>query len=143
METAGFGRFSRGRIAIGALAVAAALVPVPPRVVDRLYSAGLYTRLQPAVTTASNLAPVALLDLLLAGALVCWIALAWRDARSASPGRAAASIAIRTATVQDGVARYGTGGAVTLLSDPEEEADETLAKAAPFLRAANARLAGW
>jgi len=98
METAGFGRFSRGRIAIGALAVAAALVPIPPRIVDRLYSAGLYTRLQPAVTTASNLTPVALLDLLLAGALVSWIALAWRDARSASPGRAAASIAIRSAT---------------------------------------------
>jgi para-aminobenzoate synthetase component I len=57
--------------------------------------------------------------------------------------RLVASIAIRTATVQDGVARYGTGGAVTLLSDPDEEADETLAKAAPFLRAANARLAGW
>ena len=55
----------------------------------------------------------------------------------------AASIAIRTATVADGEARYGAGGAVTLLSDPAEEAEETLVKARPFLAATNATLAGW
>ena len=54
-----------------------------------------------------------------------------------------ASIAIRTATVANGEARYGAGGAVTLLSDPAEEADETLVKARPFLAATNATLAGW
>ena len=55
----------------------------------------------------------------------------------------AASIAIRTAVVADGEARYGAGGAVTLLSDPDEEAEETLVKARPFLAATNATLAGW
>ena len=54
-----------------------------------------------------------------------------------------ASIAIRTATVADGEARYGAGGAVTLLSDPAEEAEETLIKARPFLTATHATLAGW
>jgi para-aminobenzoate synthetase component I len=54
-----------------------------------------------------------------------------------------ASIAIRTATVVDGVARYGAGGAVTLLSDPDAEAEETIVKAHPFLEAANAAMEDW
>ena len=54
-----------------------------------------------------------------------------------------ASVAIRTATITPGEARYGAGGAITLLSDPSEEAAETLIKAQPFLRATNATLAGW
>jgi anthranilate/para-aminobenzoate synthase component I len=54
-----------------------------------------------------------------------------------------ASIAIRTATVAGGEARYGAGGAITLLSDPDEEAEETLIKARPFLTATHATLAGW
>jgi para-aminobenzoate synthetase component I len=54
-----------------------------------------------------------------------------------------ASIAIRTATVAGGVARYGSGGAVTLLSDPDAEAEETMVKARPFLDATNATAEGW
>ncbi len=54
-----------------------------------------------------------------------------------------ASVAIRTATVADGEASYGAGGAVTLLSDPAEEAEETIVKARPFLQATGATLAGW
>jgi para-aminobenzoate synthetase component I len=50
-------------------------------------------------------------------------------------GDAELSIAIRTAVVADGHAWYGTGGGVTLASDPEAEWQESLAKAAPFLRA--------
>jgi anthranilate/para-aminobenzoate synthase component I len=57
--------------------------------------------------------------------------------------RLIASVAIRTATVQGGRARYGTGGAVTLLSDGAEEAEETMVKAQPFLRATRATVAGW
>ena len=57
--------------------------------------------------------------------------------------RLVASIAIRTATVHGGRARYGAGGAVTLLSDAAEEAEETMVKARPFLDAANATVAGW
>ena len=42
-----------------------------------------------------------------------------------------------------GEARYGAGGAVTLLSDPDDEAEETIVKAQAFLRATNATLEGW
>jgi para-aminobenzoate synthetase component I len=45
------------------------------------------------------------------------------------------SIAIRTAVVANGLAWYGTGGGITLASDPEEEWRETLAKARAFLQA--------
>ena len=49
----------------------------------------------------------------------------------------------RTASVSDGEARYGAGGAVTLLSGPADEAEETIVKAQAFLRATNATLEGW
>ncbi len=57
--------------------------------------------------------------------------------------RLEASIAIRTATVAGGLARYGAGGAVTLLSDADEEAQETIVKAQPFLTAVNGTVEGW
>ncbi len=69
----------------------------------------------------------------------CGSVFAYEPARNAL----AASVAIRTATVSNGEARYGAGGAITLLSDPSEEAEEALVKAQPFLRATNATLAGW
>ncbi len=50
-------------------------------------------------------------------------------------GDAELSIAIRTTVVAGGHAWYGTGGGVTLVSDPEAEWQESLAKAVPFLRA--------
>ncbi len=50
-------------------------------------------------------------------------------------GDAELSIAIRTAILRDGWAHYGTGGGITLASDPAQEWDETEAKAAAFLRA--------
>ncbi len=57
--------------------------------------------------------------------------------------RMVASVAIRTATVEAGTASYGAGGAVTLLSDAEAEAEETIVKARPFLSAINAEAEGW
>ncbi|HEY5834414.1 aminodeoxychorismate synthase component I [Streptomyces sp.] len=42
------------------------------------------------------------------------------------------SVVIRTAVVTPGLVRYGVGGAVTALSDPEEEFQETAVKAVPF-----------
>ena len=44
------------------LALAAAFVPLPPDLVERAYSHGLYRRLQPAVSSISGLSPIALLD---------------------------------------------------------------------------------
>jgi anthranilate/para-aminobenzoate synthase component I len=69
----------------------------------------------------------------------CGSVFSWEPAEH----RLVASIAIRTATVHDGHARYGAGGAVTLLSDAAEEAEETMVKARPFLEAVNATVAGW
>jgi para-aminobenzoate synthetase component 1 len=69
----------------------------------------------------------------------CGSVFSWEPAER----RLVASIAIRTATVRAGLATYGAGGAVTLLSDPDEEAEETIIKARPFLTATNAVPAGW
>jgi para-aminobenzoate synthetase component I len=69
----------------------------------------------------------------------CGSIFAWEPAER----RLEASIAIRTATVAGGRARYGAGGAVTLLSDADEEAEETIVKAQPYLRAVNGTVDGW
>ncbi len=50
-------------------------------------------------------------------------------------GAAELSIVIRSAIVDSGVARIGTGGAITVLSDPVAEYQETLDKAQPVLAA--------
>jgi para-aminobenzoate synthetase len=48
-------------------------------------------------------------------------------------GKVDLSIIIRTAVLKDGTATVGSGGAVTVRSDPEEEWREMLVKAAPTL----------
>src|SRR5207248_11609185 len=99
MRTAGFVRLSPARGLIVGGAVAAAVAPIPAGVVDRVYAAGLYTRVQPLLTRMSNLTPVALLDVLIVAAAAAWTGLAWRDLRrSATRGRAALSVVARTAT---------------------------------------------
>lgn len=45
------------------------------------------------------------------------------------------SIVIRTAVLRDGVATVGSGGAITVRSDPEDEWREMLLKARPVLEA--------
>jgi anthranilate/para-aminobenzoate synthase component I len=94
-----------------------------------------------SITGAPKRRAMELIDRLEAGprGFYCGALFAWEPA----PRRLVASIAIRTATVAGGRARYGAGGAVTLLSDPDQEAEETMVKARPFLTAANARLEGW
>jgi len=52
------------------IAGAAALVPWPQKAVDRVYAGGVYPHLQPIVTGVTNLVPFAILDLLVAGAIV-------------------------------------------------------------------------
>jgi hypothetical protein len=61
-------------LGIGAAAILA-LAPLPAAWVDRWFSGGAYAVLQPALTSAASLLPVALLDLLVAGAAV-WLGLA-------------------------------------------------------------------
>jgi hypothetical protein len=67
------------RPALVAAAIGAALVRLPPSMVERLYSAHLYTGVQPLLTSLSNLAPFALFDLLVAAVAVSWIALGAHD----------------------------------------------------------------
>ncbi len=68
-------------------ALGAAVAPLAPRTVERWFSAGVYLRLQPVVTGASNRVPVALFDALAVGVgalAVWWLVVAPLRAR---PGR--------------------------------------------------------
>ena len=81
MSVAGNNAAAATRRAVGAGVVAlaglAAWVPLPARWVERWYSNGIYPYLQRALTSASNLVPVAMFDVCLVGALA-WLVWAWR-----------------------------------------------------------------
>lgn len=62
-------------------ACAAFAAPVPPRIVERWYSAGVYPPLQRALTGFSNLSPFALLDVLLVCLPIVWAIVVVRDVR--------------------------------------------------------------
>jgi uncharacterized protein DUF3810 len=71
------------------VALAAAFLPLPGPAVERLYSARAYAALQVRMTTLSNQVPFALLDVLIAVAVIVWLGLAARDfVKLHSPGRA-------------------------------------------------------
>lgn len=53
------GRF---RVVLWVLALAAAFMPLPVALVERVYWRTLYLKIQPALTSLSNLVPIALLD---------------------------------------------------------------------------------
>ena len=87
----------RWRAALVLTAAGAALLPLPAKLVERLYSTHLYLAIQAQLTAASNRTSIALLDLLIAGTGVLWIGLALRDAAgSASVFRGAIRTLIRT-----------------------------------------------
>lgn len=67
------------RAALIVLAALAAIVPRPPALVERVYSAGLYPFVQRVLTSVSNIAPVALFDVVLVAA-VLWTAWRWAAA---------------------------------------------------------------
>src|SRR4051812_48586033 len=67
------------RIFVVGIAAAAAVVPLPPGAVDRLYSAKVYATLQPLLTSLSNVVTVSLLDIAIVGVVVLWIVFATRD----------------------------------------------------------------
>jgi hypothetical protein len=56
-----------------------AIVPLPEAAVERLYSTGAYAALQALLTSLSNRAPFALLDVLIVSTAVVWIGLVARD----------------------------------------------------------------
>lgn len=72
------------KVALVLLALAAAILPVPRRVVETSYSQGVYLSLQPLITGWSNLVPFALLDPLVVAAAVALTGAgvaAWRRSR--------------------------------------------------------------
>jgi len=64
-----------------ALAAGASFAPVPPPLIERVYSATLYARMQPLITSLSNLSPIALLDPLVVALAVGFVVLTIRDLR--------------------------------------------------------------
>jgi hypothetical protein len=86
-------------------ALAAAIVPLPRWLVERAYSAGVYPRLQPVLTGASNLAPIALLDVAIAAVLLAWLVGVANDLRS-SRGVTGALFAVVVRTAAWAAAAY-------------------------------------
>lgn len=87
-----------GLIAVSGIA---AVLPVSPGAVERIYSNGLYASLQPGLTSASNLVPFALVDVLIILTAAGWLALAARDLMRASRNgwmKSGARIGMRTLT---------------------------------------------
>lgn len=68
------------RLTLVFAAVALALVPLPAPAVERWYSQGVYPRLQSALTGASNMVPIALLDVSSALLVIMGIVGVWRTA---------------------------------------------------------------
>ncbi|HXW08551.1 MAG TPA: DUF3810 family protein [Vicinamibacterales bacterium] len=87
------------RVAIVVVALAAALLPLPARAVERWYSSSLYPALQQIVTPVSNLAPVALFDLAGVLLLVLLVAGAVRRVGRAGVLRGALTTVMRLVVV--------------------------------------------
>jgi len=82
--------------AVTAVAVTAALAPMPAAWVDRGYSSALYGWIQPRLTGASNHVPFALFDAAAVLIVALWIAAALRDLRRSGAARAALAMLLRT-----------------------------------------------
>ena len=76
------------RIALVALALAGALIPLPQGVVEERYSRGIYPALQSVVTPWSNLVPIPVFDVAALGAVVGAALLFWRSVRAEGLRRA-------------------------------------------------------
>jgi hypothetical protein len=93
-------RIEPWQVALVALAIAGAVVPLSPSLVERGFSNGLYPRIQPVLTGLSNLTPFALLDLVAGVAGIWWLVSAARDVtgvRRRGAWAAIGSIVSRTA----------------------------------------------
>jgi hypothetical protein len=87
----------RKELAVVLAAVGVAVAPLPPTLVDRVFSSRLYVAVQPAVTSFSNRAPFALFDVLVLSVAALWLVYGVRDARRLSLLRASVHIVARTA----------------------------------------------
>ena len=75
----------RLQLAIIIVAGVAAIAPLPATFIERVYSRGMYPRLQPAVTMVSSLLPVALLDIAAAVVLIATTLAVVRAGRASGP----------------------------------------------------------
>jgi len=80
-----------GALALYALAIGAALAPLPRSGVERWYSQGVYPGIQHAITPISNAVPLPLFDALCLGLIASLAVIAWR-ARREPRRRAAAKV---------------------------------------------------
>jgi hypothetical protein len=71
--------WSRGAVILVVSAGVLAVLPIPPQIVERAFSRGLYAAIQPAVTFASNVAPFAWLDVMIAAVAASLVTLTVRD----------------------------------------------------------------
>ena len=72
-----------------AAALGLAFIPLPSRLVEQLFSRGVYAAVQPVMTFASNFAPFALLDVLLGATVILLTTAMVRDVRRAGLARGA------------------------------------------------------
>jgi hypothetical protein len=79
------------------VAVAAVVVPLPRSAVERWYSTGLYTLLQPTLTFASNASPFSLLDALVIALTLIFLCRAIQDLTRASWWSGTVRIVMRAA----------------------------------------------
>jgi uncharacterized protein DUF3810 len=85
------------RASLVAAAAAAAVLPLPPAAVQRWYTGPVYGTIQPLLTSASNLAPFALFDVLIGAVAAAWLLLAVRDLSTPlTRRRGALRIVVRT-----------------------------------------------
>src|SRR5262245_1044496 len=94
----------RAALVLAALAVVAALVPLPPEWVESAYSMGVYPWIQRALTTSSNQTVVALFDALVLGTALVWVVLFVRDMRRWRWPQALARVTVRSVAL--GAALY-------------------------------------
>ena len=92
----------RWRVLLLVMALAAAFVPIPPSVIESIYSERLFPFLQVILTSISNRVGFALFDVLVIAAVVLWLVFTTGDllvARRAGWMRATARIVMRTLTL--------------------------------------------
>ena len=88
-----------GAAGLAAVAIVATLVPLPSQMVERYYSQGVYPVIQHGVTSASNLMPVAIADIVVALLLVLLAVRFVRARRDEGWKRAAGRSAITVVTL--------------------------------------------
>ena len=87
------------RSLVVAAALAAALLPIPPPVVERLYSSVAFPIWQSWITTVSNVVPIALFDVAMVAVAAAWLTFRAIDIvrwRSRGGGRTAVRVLART-----------------------------------------------